>query len=96
MSEENQTVIEEVVTRKPVKKPYFAVWSPLVDKQIVIQQKGGIIITGKFIGQRDGFFVLANAIVKGRSLKASPERILVERVSVAHMHEECPMERVGE
>jgi hypothetical protein len=56
----------------------------------VIQQKGGIVIIGTLIGSRDNFFVLENATVLGRSQKASPPRILVERMSVAHMHEECP------
>lgn len=93
MAEENNTATEEVVKSEGKwKKPQFSVWSPLVDKAIVIQQKGGIVIKGTLIGQRDMFFVLENATIHGRTMKASPTRLLVERTSVAHMHEECPVE----
>jgi hypothetical protein len=86
---------EQVVARAGKKPPQFNVWASLVGKKTVIQQKGGIVITGTFIGQRDNFFVLENATVVGKSQQASPPRILVERMSVAHMHEECPMEQIS-
>lgn len=87
--EKNEEEVKRATTR-----PHYTVWSPLVNKRTVIQQKGGIIVIGTLIGCRDNFFVLENASVIGRSQKASPPRILVERMSVAHMHEECPTEPV--
>lgn len=93
MPEVQEPVKEEEVKRQhPTTRPQYAVWSPLVNKRTVIQQKGGIVVIGTLIGLRDNFFVLENATVIGRSQQVSPPRILVERMSVAHMHEECPVE----
>jgi len=94
MPEETNQPDKETIIRNPPKKPYFSVWSPLVDKRIVIQQKGGIVITGLFLGLRDSFFVLEDATVGGKKFKAQPTKVLVDRAAVAHMHEECPVEIV--
>lgn len=90
----SEKITKEEEVKRPSTRLQFSVWSPLINKQIVIQQKGGIVITGTFIGHRDNFFVLENATVVGRQQKARPSRLLVDRMSVAHMHEECPIERI--
>lgn len=84
---------ERIITApKPKYRAPANVWLPLIDKRVVIQQKRGALIIGTLIGQRDGFFVLVDATLKGQKYQLAPRRILVDRTSVAHMHEECTVE----
>jgi len=65
------------------------IYASLINKRIVIQEKGGVVLIGLFASYDEGFFKLKEVTVKGRGgVIKNLTRVWVDRGAVAHIHEE--------
>ena len=56
--------------------------------QIVIQQKGGILIRGKMKRLNSGILSLTDATIKGQNHEVTVPWVLIDHQSIAHLHPE--------
>ena len=71
-------------------KPDF--WAKWIGKEIVIQTKGRIIITGVVREFREKFLILDKPVIKGIKKNVRPTEVMVDRMQIGHFHEKCEME----
>jgi hypothetical protein len=62
------------------------VFAPLYNKRIVIQEKGGVVITGTLNAFKSGFLHLQEVEIVGRNHRVNVDWIYVDRTAVAHFH----------
>lgn len=61
----------------------------IVGNRVPIQCKGGVIITGTVESCEEGLLLLRAVEVKGHVRCVSPEWLLLDRTSIAHIHPVC-------
>jgi hypothetical protein len=81
---------KEVLAVTRPRNPGF--WEKWAGKQIVIQTKGRIIITGTFRESREGFVILDSPTIKGIKKTVRPTEVMVDRHQIGHFHEVCASE----
>jgi hypothetical protein len=62
------------------------VFAVLYGKRIVIQEKGGVVITGVLNNFKSGFLHLQEVEIVGRNHTLNVDWIYVDRAAVAHFH----------
>lgn len=67
-------------------------WAKWIGKEIVIQTKGRIIITGVVREFREKFLILDKPLIKGIKKNVRPTEVMVDRMQIGHFHEVCEME----
>lgn len=74
----------------------FALLRSLIGGRVVVQEKGGPIVTGLFVSFADGegYLKLTDATVTGRTKQAKPPFVLVHFTAIAHIHPEAATEKV--
>lgn len=78
---------QEVLKVERQRTPGF--WAKFAGKEIVIQTKGRVIITGTFRESREGFVILDNPTIKGVKKNVRPSEVMVDRHQIGHFHEVC-------
>lgn len=76
------------------KRALGSMWEKLAGKRVVIQEKAPVIVIGTLARVEDGFVKLRDAKVQGRFFNAKPDRIWIDKRSIAHIHPECDTEKV--
>jgi hypothetical protein len=83
---------QEILKIERKRTPGF--WDKWAGKEIVIQTKGRMIITGIFRESREGFVILDKPVIKGVKKNVRPTEVMVDRHQIGHFHEVCPVEDV--
>lgn len=73
-----------------------AFWEEWVNKQIVIQTKSRVIITGTVARFENHFLRLINAEIKGIKNLARVRTLMVDRDHIGHFHEPVELEPMTE
>lgn len=67
---------------------YKAIWQHLINQRIVVQEKGGNIVIGLFVGKDEGYLKLENAEIHGRTTIVKPGPVWIDRTAINHMHKQ--------
>ena len=83
---------EQAVEKR--RNPSF--WDAFIGKRIVVQTKGPVIITGRFVTKtKNDFIVLEEPTITGRQVRTAPPQVFIDRSHIGHFHEECAKEKVA-
>jgi len=70
--------------KQPPSNPIFT----LIGQRVTVQQRGGVVVSGKFASYKAGLVMLEDVTITGASHRVSVPWCWIDRAVLAHIHPE--------